>query len=99
MTFDKSVVVRGSGQWAAAPDPLDELVCAEATLAGLRAVLRDLDSVDRTKQTACSEYTVVRLADHVMGSIATLGGCAGARMEPTGCAAGKSGRGCGSGGD
>jgi uncharacterized protein (TIGR03086 family) len=70
----------GPDEWAAAPDPLDELVSAEATLAVLQAMLRDLDSVDLTKQTACSEYNVAQLADHVMGSIATLGGCAGARM-------------------
>jgi uncharacterized protein (TIGR03086 family) len=70
----------GPDEWAAAPDPLDELVCAEATLAVLQAVLRDLDSVDLTKQTACSEYNVAQLAEHVMGSITTLGSCAGARM-------------------
>ena len=70
----------GPDEWAAAPDPLNELVCAEATLAVLQGVLRDLDSSDLTKQTACSEYNVAQLADHVMGSITTLGGCAGARM-------------------
>ncbi|MDT5280660.1 MAG: hypothetical protein QOJ20_1855, partial [Mycobacterium sp.] len=70
----------GPDEWAAAPDPLDELVCAEATLAVLQGVLRDMDSSDLTKQTACSEYNVAQLADHVMGSIASLGGCAGARM-------------------
>jgi uncharacterized protein (TIGR03086 family) len=70
----------GPDEWAAAPDPLDELVCAEATLAVLQAVLRDLDSSDLAKQTACSEYNVAQMADHVMGSITSLGGCAGARM-------------------
>ena len=70
----------GPDEWAAAPDPLDEIVCAEATLAVLQGVLRDLDSADLTKQTACTEYNVARLADHVMGSITSLGGCAGARM-------------------
>ncbi len=70
----------GPDEWAAAPDPLNELVCAEATLAVLQGVLRDLDSTDLTKQTVCTEYTVAQLADHVMGSITTLGGCAGARM-------------------
>jgi uncharacterized protein (TIGR03086 family) len=70
----------GPDEWAAAPDPLDELLCAEATLAVLQGVLRDMDSDDLTKQTACTEYTVAQLADHVMGSIATLGGCAGAAM-------------------
>ena len=43
-------------------------------------MLRDLESSDLTKQTACTEYTVAQLADHVLGSIETLGGCAGARM-------------------
>jgi uncharacterized protein (TIGR03086 family) len=70
----------GPDEWAAAPDPIDELLCAEATLAVLQGVLRDMDSDDLTKQTACTEYTVAQLADHVMGSIATLGGCAGAAM-------------------
>jgi uncharacterized protein (TIGR03086 family) len=70
----------GPDEWAAAPDPIDELLCAEATLAVLQGVLRDMDSVDLTKQTVCTEYTVAQLADHVMGSIASLGGCAGARM-------------------
>jgi uncharacterized protein (TIGR03086 family) len=42
-----------------------------------------MDPDDLTKRTACTEYTVAQLADHVMGSIATLGGCAGAAMpEP-----------------
>ena len=90
----------GPDEWAAAPDPLDELVCAEATLAVLQDVLRDLDSSDLTRQTACSEYTVAQLADHVLGSITItrrLRRCpdAGARA---GCAAGNPGRGCGSGG-
>jgi uncharacterized protein (TIGR03086 family) len=70
----------GPDEWAAAPDPLDELVCAEATLAVLQDVLRDLDSSDLSRQTACTEYNVAQLADHVMGSITTLGGCAGAQM-------------------
>jgi uncharacterized protein (TIGR03086 family) len=70
----------GPDEWAAAPDPIDELLCAEATLAVLQGVLRDMDADDLTKQTACTEYTVAQLADHVMGSIVSLGGCAGARM-------------------
>jgi uncharacterized protein (TIGR03086 family) len=70
----------GPDEWAAAPDPLDELVCAEAALAILQHVLRNLDSADLTRQTACSEYNVAQLADHVLGSITSLGGCAGARM-------------------
>jgi uncharacterized protein (TIGR03086 family) len=70
----------GPDEWAAAPDSLDELLCAEATLAVLQGVLRDLDSSELTNQTACSEYNVAQLGDHLMGSLATLGGSAGARM-------------------
>jgi uncharacterized protein (TIGR03086 family) len=70
----------GPDDWAAAPDPLDELTCAEATLAVLQAVLRDMDSSDLAKQTACTEFTVAQLGDHIMGSIKTLGGLAGAQM-------------------
>jgi uncharacterized protein YndB with AHSA1/START domain len=90
----------GPDDWAATPDPLDELVCAEATLAVLQAVLRDLDSSDLTNQTACSEYNVAQLGDHIMGSIKTIGGCAGAQMPAarSGCTAGIPGRRCGSGG-
>jgi len=56
----------GPDDWAAAPDPIDELSCAEATLAVLQHVLRGLDSSDLTRQTPCSEYTVAQLADHLL---------------------------------
>jgi uncharacterized protein (TIGR03086 family) len=46
----------------------------------LQGVLSDMDSDDLIKQTACTEYAVAQLADHMMGSIASLGGCAGTRM-------------------
>ena len=55
----------GPDEWAAAPDPLDELSCAEATLAVLQNVLRGLDSSDLTRRTPCTEYTVAQLADHL----------------------------------
>ena len=70
----------GPDEWAAAPDPVDELSSAEATLAVLQHVLRAMDASDLTKQTPCTEYDVAQLTDHLMGSIATIGGCAGAQM-------------------
>jgi uncharacterized protein (TIGR03086 family) len=70
----------GPDEWSAAPDPIDELSSAEATLAILQHVMRGLDAADLSKPTPCTEYDVAQLTDHVMGSIATLGGCAGAQM-------------------
>ena len=70
----------GPDEWAAAPDPLDELSCAEATLAVLQDVLRGLDSSDLTKQTPCTEYNVAQLADHLMTGMTRIGAAAGAQM-------------------
>jgi uncharacterized protein (TIGR03086 family) len=70
----------GPDEWAAAPDPIDELSSAEATLAVLQHVMRGMDASDLTKQTPCTEYDVAQLTDHLIGSIATIGGCAGAQM-------------------
>jgi uncharacterized protein (TIGR03086 family) len=72
----------GPDEWSAAPDPIDELSCAEATLAVLQHVLRKLDGSDLGKQTPCSEYNVAQLADHLMGSITIIGAAAGAQMPP-----------------
>ena len=70
----------GPDEWAAAPDPLDELLCAEATLAVLQGVLRGLDSSDLVRQTPCSEYTVAQLADHLLTGMTRIGTAAGAQM-------------------
>jgi len=70
----------GPDDWAAAPDPIDELSCAEATLAVLQHVLRGLDSSDLTRQTPCSEYTVAQLADHLLTGVTRIGTAAGAQM-------------------
>ena len=77
----------GPDEWAAAPEALDELSCAEATLTVLQHVLRGLDASDSSKQTPCSEYDVAQLADHLMNSMATIGGAADAQMPPRDTAA------------
>ncbi len=69
----------GPDDWAAAPDPLDELSCAEATLAVLQNVLRGLDSADLSRQTPCSEFTVAQLADHLLTGMTLIGTAAGAQ--------------------
>jgi uncharacterized protein (TIGR03086 family) len=70
----------GPDDWAAAPDPLDELSCAEATSAVLQNVLRGLDSSDLARQTPCSEYTVAQLTDHLLTGMTRIGSAAGADL-------------------
>jgi uncharacterized protein (TIGR03086 family) len=70
----------GPDDWVATPDPLDELSCAEATLAVLQNVLRGLDSSDLTRQTPCTEYTMAQLADHLLTGMTRIGAAAGAQM-------------------
>jgi uncharacterized protein (TIGR03086 family) len=70
----------GPDEWTAAPDPIDELSSAEATLAVLQHVLRGFDASDMSKQTPCAEFDVSQLADHLLGSLATIGGCAGVQL-------------------
>jgi uncharacterized protein (TIGR03086 family) len=59
---------------------MDELASVEATLNVLQQVLKPLTRDDLAKQTPCREYDVVRLTDHLLNSITTLGGVAGAEF-------------------
>jgi uncharacterized protein (TIGR03086 family) len=59
-------------------NPTDELATAEATLADLEHVIHHIASDDLVKQTPCREFDVAGLTDHVMNSITTIGGMAGA---------------------
>jgi uncharacterized protein (TIGR03086 family) len=70
----------GPDDWVATPDPIDELSCAEATLAVLQNVLRGLDSSGLTRQTPCTEYTMAQLADHLLTGMTRIGAAAGAQM-------------------
>ncbi|QUR69571.1 TIGR03086 family metal-binding protein [Mycobacterium spongiae] len=72
----------GPDDWGAAPDPLDELSCAEATLAALQHVLRGFDAAALSAQTPCAKYDVTQLADHLMGSTTAIGAAAGAQVPP-----------------
>jgi uncharacterized protein (TIGR03086 family) len=72
----------------AGPDspPADELASAEAAFAVLEHVLHGIAVDDLDKQTPCREFDVAGLTDHLMNSIAVIGGAAGAQLperDPT----------------
>ena len=60
--------------------PTDELESAEATLAVLQHVLHGIADDEWSKQTPCREFDVAALTDHLMNSITTIGGVAGAQF-------------------
>jgi len=63
----------GPDEWAAAPDPIDELSSAEAALAVAQRVLRGVGKSDLGSPTPCEDFTVDALLDHLFGSIASIG--------------------------
>jgi uncharacterized protein (TIGR03086 family) len=62
--------------------PIDELSSAEATLAELQQVVHHISNDDLGKQTACREFDIAGLTDHLMTSITSLGEMAGAKFLP-----------------
>jgi uncharacterized protein (TIGR03086 family) len=60
----------------------DPLTAAEASLALCEYVLAQMDPVDGKAQTPCSEYDVDQLAEHLCGSLVSLGACVGVQVEP-----------------
>jgi uncharacterized protein (TIGR03086 family) len=70
----------GPDEWAWAPENLTPLVAAEAALAAIQPVLRNLTPADRPKPTPCADYTAHELADHLLASLVQLGGMAGAAL-------------------
>jgi len=62
--------------------PVDELSSAEASLTELQRVVRPIAADDLGKQTPCREFDIAALTDHLMNSIATIGGAAAAEFPP-----------------
>jgi uncharacterized protein (TIGR03086 family) len=60
--------------------PTDELRSAEKSFAVLEHVLHGIAADDMHKQTPCREFDVAALTDHLMNSITTIGGMAGAQF-------------------
>lgn len=67
----------GPDEWASAPHDLTPIVAAEAALAVLQPVLRNLTAADRPKPTPCTDFTCHDVAEHLMASLAQLGAMAG----------------------
>jgi uncharacterized protein (TIGR03086 family) len=70
----------GPDAWAAAPDPIDEIVAGEAALAVLQQVLRQIGPADATRPTPCADFTVAQLADHLLHSLVSFAAMAGAEL-------------------
>lgn len=70
----------GIDEWAAMPESLDPLTAAEASLAALHPVLRNLTPADQPKPTPCADFTCHDVADHLMTSMEQLGSMAGATV-------------------
>jgi uncharacterized protein (TIGR03086 family) len=70
----------GPDEWAFAPERMDEVVAAEASLAVIQGVLRQVVSTDREKPTPCADFTVHQLADHLLDTLVSLGAMAGAEL-------------------
>jgi uncharacterized protein (TIGR03086 family) len=75
----------GPDEWAAAPEDIDAIKSAAATLAVCQRVLHGVAEADYDSPTVCTEFTVAQLTDHLVGSITALGTAAGAEFpEATG---------------
>ena len=70
----------GPDEWSAAPDPIDHLSSAEASLAVLLGVLRKLSPADRDKATPCEAFNAHELLEHLAGSLKGIGGALGANL-------------------
>jgi uncharacterized protein (TIGR03086 family) len=72
----------GPDEWAAAPGELNQLTCAQATLAVCQNVLRGIGEGDLGRPTPCSQFTIGQLVDHLIGSTVSLGRMAGVVVVP-----------------
>jgi uncharacterized protein (TIGR03086 family) len=70
----------GQDEWAWAPENLTPIIAADAALAVIQPMLRNLTAEDRPKPTPCAELTCHELAEHMFGSLVQLGAMAGATV-------------------
>lgn len=70
----------GADDWAAAPDPINELISAEATLAVVQRTLSTLTEAHLNLPTPCDDFSVAELVEHLVGSISGIGKALGVAM-------------------
>ena len=73
----------GADDWAAVPDPIDELTSAEASLAIAQRMVRSLADADLAKPTPCGKLNAAQLVEHLYESIAGIGTALGAEVAGT----------------
>ena len=66
--------------WVAAPDPIDVLTSAEASLAIAQRILRGVGEDQLTNSTPCPEFTVAQLIDHQYGSLCLIAASLGVKI-------------------
>jgi uncharacterized protein (TIGR03086 family) len=70
----------GPDAWRADLADLDEQKAAEASLAIVERVLRNVSTADAANPTPCEKFTVADVAAHLSGSIIAIGNAAGASL-------------------
>ncbi|MGH3986054.1 MAG: TIGR03086 family metal-binding protein [Actinomycetes bacterium] len=70
----------GQDEWSWLPEVLSPATAAEAALAALQPVLRNLTAEDRPRQTPCADFTCHDLAEHIFVSLRQLGAMAGSTV-------------------
>ena len=73
----------GADEWGA-PQELDPITAAEATLAACQLILRGISEDQYHNATVCTEFDVSQLADHLIGTVTFLGTAAGAGFGQAG---------------
>ena len=71
----------GADEWAYAPENLTPTTAADAALAAIQPMLRNLTAEDQPKPTPCAEFTCHDVAVHLFDSFARLGAMAGVTVE------------------
>lgn len=71
----------GPDEWALIPENLTPVTAADAALAVIQPVLRNLTAEDRPKPTPCTEFSCHEVVEHLFGSLVQLGAMAGAQVQ------------------
>jgi uncharacterized protein (TIGR03086 family) len=72
----------GPDDWHGDLKDLNELKSADATLAIVERVLRQIGADDLANRTPCTEFTVAQVVEHLSGSIVAIGRAASAELTP-----------------